>query len=82
MRELFGWIGVSVIAMVGALLAICGAAAMFPDSAGGVEITPAACYAVAGENIAASGQHSALVLNTCTGKFTWVRLPNPPQSEV
>ena len=51
-------------------------------SADGVEITPAACYAVAGENISANGAHSMLLLNTCTGKLEWTRTPAPPRSEV
>ena len=65
-----------------AVISIVVASMLFPDSVGGVEITPAACYAVAGENISANGAHSMLLLNTCTGKLEWVRTPAPPRSEV
>lgn len=48
----------------------------------GVEITPAACYAMVGTSEPAAGRTSALILNTCTGAFKWVRIPRPPESEV
>lgn len=55
---------------------------MLATPARGVEITPAACYALVATAEPAAGRTSGLILNTCTGAFKWVRIPKPPESEV
>ena len=74
------WLYASALAvgMVVAALAVLTTA----KEADGVEISPVACYAFAGENISANGAHAMLLLNTCTGKLEWVWTPAPPRSEV
>ena len=78
MREMFYAVG--TLGLIGAISFFITLLVSTP--AGGMEISPAACYAFAGENISANGAHAMLLLNTCTGNLEWVWTPAPPRSEV
>ena len=78
------WRGYAAVAIIGAAIA---AVLMFlpllATQADGVEISPVACLSFTGViSTPAAGRPSALVLNTCTGKLEWVRIPVEPGSEV
>lgn len=51
--------------------------------AGGVdvEMTPAACYTVAGEVVGKNGSHFGLVFNQCEPAFKWYKMPEPPDGD-
>ena len=79
MRDFWFYASAVAVGMVVAVLAVLTTA----KEADGVEISPVACLSFTGViSTPAAGRPSALVLNTCTGKLEWVRIPVEPGSEV